>query len=113
MISYPPASERAIGPDVVTTANASGVNAIGLAANPNRARGSFVINYSTKIAYVTQDGTAATRGRPSIAIPANGGVLQLSNQGATNIIFAANAVGQVEFHEFSYETEPVEPPAAF
>jgi hypothetical protein len=102
MISYPPISQRPIGADVVTNANASTTNAVALAANPDRAPGCYAINYANKIAYVTQDGTPATAARPATPIPANGGVLQLTTQGAINIIFTNGATGQVEFHQFSY-----------
>jgi hypothetical protein len=100
-ISYPPV-QRVIGAEAVSTAAAATTNAVGLAANADRAPGSFVINYANKIAYVNQSSTAAVAGRPSTPIPANGGVFQITYPGAINIIFASGATGSAEFHEFSY-----------
>jgi hypothetical protein len=104
MISYPPNASRSIGNEAVTSAGYSTASALALPANPDRAPGSFIINYSNKIAYVTQNGQPAVAGRPATPIPASGGVLQLSNQAAVNIIFASGGTvtTTAEVHEFSY-----------
>jgi hypothetical protein len=102
-ISFPPIAQST-GPDVVTSALASSTAANIMAANANRAPGSFIINNGTKIMWVTESGSAATPAAPSIPVPANGGVFDLAGNysGAVSAAWVAGATGSASIHEFSY-----------
>lgn len=76
-ISHPPIQAPLTGNDTPKTALASATNAVVLPPNLARAPGSFCINNSNKIMYLTFDGTPATTTGISIAVPANGGNIDI------------------------------------
>ncbi len=102
-VSYIPV-QRSTGADVITTVAASATNVVLLAANVDRAPGSYIVNNSNKNMWVSLTGSAATAAAPNTLIPPSGGSFDIPGNytGAINAIWASGANVSAVVHEFSY-----------
>ena len=89
--------------ETVTPVTAATTSASVIAANTARAAGSYIVNYASKIMYVSWGSTTAVASNAFTPVPANGGAIDFPNDhvGAVQAIWATGATGSAYIHEFT------------
>jgi hypothetical protein len=97
--STPPKSAT----EVVTSISPTLVSSTVINANALRSVGSYIVNYGTKIMYISWGATAAATTNAFTAVPANGGAIDFPEDyiGPVQAIWAAGVTGTAYSHEFT------------
>jgi hypothetical protein len=103
MSIYGPVNQPKSGVEAITTIPAAAVVTVLAAANPARGQGSYIMNNSNKIMWVSWGALPLTAAAPFTPVPANGGEIDFPGDftGVVQGIWIAGATGSSVVHEFT------------